>query len=1039
MSHSPSDPLRPLLQRWLQSDDPDRTLDSLCRDHPEHADALRRRCAPEDRADSAPEAPEQVGAYRVLDTLGEGGMGTVYLAEQREPVQRRVALKLIKLGMDSKAVVRRFEQERQALSLMDHEGIAKVYDAGTSERGQPFFVMELVKGVPLDRFCEQQRLSLNERLKLMQQVCAAVQHAHQKGVLHRDLKPGNVLVSDLEGRLQVKIIDFGLAKALGQKLIQESLFTEFGVVMGTPEYMAPEQADPNNLDVDTRADVYSLGVMLYQLLVGQLPFSGEDLREAGLLGMQRLLREVDPPKPSRKLTQSGPRSTVVAQQLRVTERWLRQTLQGDLDWVVVKALEKDRGRRYQSASAVAEDLQRYLDHEPLLAGPPSPLYRLQKLVRRHRASFIAASLVVVALVGGAVTTFLQWQRAEEQAGENLRLAERNREIAQQMTELASSESAAKAEALAALEARDAAFATERAALAAERERAAELQTVAEFQQDQFASVEPDRMGLRLRDSLRALLRARCVARGMDEADVRAALDAHDQRMAGVDFTGLAMGSLEEGVFAPGLKVLDEAFAEQPQLQARLRQAAATTLRKLGRLERAGAPQRQATDARRRLLGDEHPATLASISSLADLLYLTGDFVEAEELLREALAGMRRVLGDDHPNTISAAGNLGGFLREQQRLGEAEPLLREALERSRRLLGAEDTATLSAMTNLGVLLDQQGKSEEAETLLRDALLKSHRVHGVEDPKTLTTAGCLADVLLSRGDLAGAEPLFRRVLAGSRRTLGDEHPDTVFAMNRLCALLFRRGAVEEAARLGREALDGSRRIQGDEHLETLKLILNLGYILSESGESREATALLREAVAGLRRRLGDRHPITLTAINTLGCALQDGDELAAAELMLREAYEGYCETAGRDRPETLIIHANLAALLEARGDLDQAEQRMREVLAGFRRARGEQHPQTILSVSNLADLLDRRGRPEEAAPLYRQVLADRRAVLGDAHPDTLKTARQRCAVLQRLGREGEAREVLSRFLATTELAAEHANVRALRALLSTLDKK
>jgi len=424
------DPLAPLVEVWLRSAEPAAALAQLCREHPDLADDLRahvdtiarptvtREVANEQAAggDSAA-MPQEIGPYRLLSILGEGGMGTVYLAEQRQPVQRRVALKLIKLGMDSKAIVQRFEQERQTLALMDHEGIAKVFDCGANERGQPYFVMELVKGVPLDSYCEQNRLSLHDRLHLMQQVCAAVQHAHQKGVVHRDLKPGNVLVSDLDGRLQIKIIDFGLAKAMGQKLIQESLYTELGVVIGTPEYMAPEQADPSNLDIDTRADVYSLGVMLYELLVGELPFSGQELREAGLIGMQRLLREVEPPKPSTKLTSAGDRSTTQAQNLRVSAIALRRVLKNDLDWVVVKALEKDRNRRYGSANALAEDLQRFLDHEPLVAGPPSAAYRLQKLLRRHRGAVTAAALVMVTLVGGGLGTFVQWQRAKRLADE----------------------------------------------------------------------------------------------------------------------------------------------------------------------------------------------------------------------------------------------------------------------------------------------------------------------------------------------------------------------------------------------------------------------------------------------------------------------------------------------------------------------------------------------------------------------------------------------------------------------------------------------
>ncbi|HZN40920.1 MAG TPA: serine/threonine-protein kinase, partial [Planctomycetota bacterium] len=274
--------------------------------------------APQGAAASAAPLPAQIGPYKILALLGEGGMGSVYLAEQSVPMKRRVALKLIKLGMDSKAVVARFEQERQALALMQHDGIAKVFDCGMSERGQPYFVMELVKGIPLTEFCDQRRLSLPQRIELVQQVCAAVQHAHQKGVVHRDLKPGNVLVSEDQGKVQIKIIDFGLAKAMGQKLVEATLFTEAGQVIGTPEYMAPEQADPTNQDIDTRADIYSLGVMLYELLVGALPFPGHELRKAGMLEVQRILREVEPPKPSTKSKSSAETASEIAAARRMS-------------------------------------------------------------------------------------------------------------------------------------------------------------------------------------------------------------------------------------------------------------------------------------------------------------------------------------------------------------------------------------------------------------------------------------------------------------------------------------------------------------------------------------------------------------------------------------------------------------------------------------------------------------------------------------------------------------------------------------------------
>ena len=398
-----------------------------------------------DPSPSSSHATKQIGPYRILDQLGAGGMGEVYVAEQSEPVKRRVALKLIKLGMDSREVVARFQQERQALALMAHDGIAKVYDVGTTERGQPYFVMELVKGVPLHEYCDTHRLDLKQRLALMQQVCAAVTHAHQKGVVHRDLKPGNVLVADEGGVPHAKVIDFGLAKAMGQKLTDATLFTEAGRVVGTPEYMAPEQADPTNADIDTRVDVYALGVMLYQMLVGELPFPSERLRRGGLEGIQRVLREDEPARPSHKLSSLGPATTTVCAARRTSTAALQRALRTDLDWVVLKALEKDRNRRYDSPAALAADLQRYLDHEPLLAGPPSAWYRLRKLVRRYRGQFVAAVLVVGASVAFGGVAVVQYLRAESARADAVQLADEKGKLAAEKGALAESEGRAKAE------------------------------------------------------------------------------------------------------------------------------------------------------------------------------------------------------------------------------------------------------------------------------------------------------------------------------------------------------------------------------------------------------------------------------------------------------------------------------------------------------------------------------------------------------------------------------------------------------------------
>ena len=365
-----------------------------------------------------------IGRYKLLEQIGAGGFGVVFMAQQLEPVRRKVALKIIKPGMDSKEVIARFEAERQALAMMEHPHIARVLDGGTTESGHPYFVMELVKGKTITEYADANRLTVRERLELFQSVCQAVQHAHQKGIIHRDLKPANILVTLHDGKPVVKIIDFGIAKALNRELTERTLFTAYGQMVGTPQYMSPEQAEMSGLDVDTRSDIYSLGVLLYELLTGTTPLLGDQLRMVAYAEMQRLIREQEPVRPSTRISSSGAELTILASHRSETPERLHQLVRGELDWIVMKALEKDRERRYATAVAFAADVQNYLRNEPVTACPPSKLYRFRKYAYRHRFAAIAATglLVMLAVIAVTASVFGVWARAELQRRHETELA-----------------------------------------------------------------------------------------------------------------------------------------------------------------------------------------------------------------------------------------------------------------------------------------------------------------------------------------------------------------------------------------------------------------------------------------------------------------------------------------------------------------------------------------------------------------------------------------------------------------------------------------
>ncbi len=516
---------------------------------------------------------EMIGHYKLLEKIGEGGFGSVWAAEQREPVKRRVALKIIKLGMDTKQVIARFEAERQALAMMDHPNIAKVFDAGSTETGRPYFVMELVRGVPILEYCDREKLDTKARLDLFTRVCHAIQHAHQKGIIHRDIKPGNVLVTLHDGVPVPKVIDFGIAKATNAELTEKTIYTQHHQMIGTPAYMSPEQAEMSGLDIDTRSDIYSLGVLLYELLTGTTPFDTRSLMEAGFGEMMRILREDEPHKPSTRLSSLGETGTRTAQQRRTDLKKLGLVLRGDLDWIVMKCLEKDRARRYDTANGLAADIGRHLSDEPVIAGPPSARYKLGKFVKRNRGQVAAGAVIAAVLVLGVVGTSFGMVWA---------LNERDRST-QAETRTA--------------------------------QRAEELEQVADFQAEQLGAIDTEMMGIILRRSL---------IDGVPEER----REQVETSLGGLNFTNIALETLEENIFERTIEAIDTQFADQPLVRAKLLGTMGRTLRKLGLLDLATDPQERALKIRLEQLGDDDRATLRGFNNMASLLQVQGKLDEA---------------------------------------------------------------------------------------------------------------------------------------------------------------------------------------------------------------------------------------------------------------------------------------------------------------------------------------------------------------------------------------------------------------------------
>ena len=874
----------------------------------------------------APPAPSEtsgtrIGPYKLLQRLGEGGMGAVWMAEQSGPVRRKVALKVIKPGMDSANVLARFEAERQALALMDHANIAKVFDAGATEAGRPYFVMELVKGIPFTKYCDEQRLSIRERLELFIPVCQPIQHAHQKGIIHRDLKPSNVLVAQYDGKPVPKVIDFGVAKAVGQQLTERTLFTEFGAVIGTLEYMSPEQAEFNQLDIDTRSDIYSLGVLLYQLLTGTTPLSRESVQKGALDELLRCIREQEPPRPSTRLSQSKDTLPGISAQRQLDPAQLTRLVRGDLDWIVMKALEKDRNRRYDTANSLAMDLQRHLHDEPVLARPPTAAYRLKKFARKHRVAVAAAAGFVLLLVGAtAVSSGLAFWANREKA---------------------------------------------RAKKSDDEARA-----VLGFFQDKVLAAPRPGEGRGFDVTMRAAIDLAEPTIGMTFTN-QPVVEASIRDVIGTTY--LALGENKKAI-----DQYERAVVLRKLHLGRNSPETLTTMNKLAKAYREFGQFREASrlfeetlNLQKANLGLDHPDTLDTMTGLAITYGLAGQHSEEVSLMEQRLKLQKAKRGSKHPDALLAMHHLGLAYDGAGRLGDAVSLYEETLKLSKSNPEAKMVA-LWSMECLARAYQKIGKASEALSIFEDALKFSQRKLGPEHLETLDCMHNLADFCQDIGRPDKALPLFEETVKLRKAKLGADHPATLLSMGGLASSYQTAGRVSDALALYQEILRVSKVKFGVDHHDTLASMVALANCYLAAGQVSEALPLLEESLKLARARLVPDHRETLGSMNELAIAYKHAGRGTDALAMFEETLKLMRAKLRSDDPFTLNVMFNLARAYRDAGRLSDALPLFEETLKLEKAKLSPEDSAMAEAMSNLAEAYLSTNRFAEAESLLRECL-------------------------------------------------------------------
>ncbi len=864
-----------------------------------------------------------IGPYKLLEQIGEGGMGVVFMAEQTRPVQRRVALKIIKAGMDTRQVVARFEAERQALAMMDHPNIARVLDAGATETGRPYFVMELVRGVPMTEFCNQKNLSIRERLELFVTVCQAVQHAHQKGIIHRDIKPTNVLVTLHDGRPVIKVIDFGVAKATGQKLTDKTLFTGFTQMIGTPLYMSPEQAEMSGLDVDTRSDIFSAGVLLYELLTGTTPFDSERLKSASFDELRRIIREEEPPRPSARLTTiAAEAASTVGKERRSDARQLSRLFRGELDWIVMKCLEKDRTRRYETASALAGDVERYLHDEPVQACPPSARYRFGKFARRNKGALVATAAVMVSLLLGTVISTWQAVRAynaEAQSKASQKQAEESLNFLVSALRSPRAERDGRTITIAEMLGRSAKELQDKFA-DDPLTRAKLLETIG----NSYKSLGLYREAVPLLEQTRDLFigalgredsktletmhtLANCYAfvgrikEGLpileEEVRLRKATLGPEHRDTVVSMKWLGNMYREAGRLDEALRLDEETlklckavFGPDDEFTDGMMRQLALVYEAMGRIDVALPLFEEPFKRTKARLGLENRGKLLwQMGELADLYRQAGRLKEAVSLYEETLKGRTAMLGPEDPQTLRAMSHLAALYYDVGRRDEGLLLAEKTLELIRTKRKSPDLHTVDTMMNLATAFRNAGRTDEALQLDEEALRFLKAAPGAEFPPTIGLMDALAVDYAIAGRIDEAIRLGEEALKLRTAKLGRDNLSTIGSMHNLAVTYRAAGRTNDCVRLAEEALQLRKSKLGPDHPETLKWMGWLSEAYLEAGRSDEAIRLGEESLKLRKAKLGPEHADTLETMFDLADAYMSADRLTEAEPLARDCLQ------------------------------------------------------------------------------------------------------------------------------------------------------